>query len=86
MTINDQVSRSFDQTIGGFQIGADKRFAAFSGDLYLGVFSSYIYASRDFLDGSSGSSNAFSLGAYATWTNPQGWYADLVLKYSQLWN
>ncbi|MBV9276508.1 MAG: autotransporter outer membrane beta-barrel domain-containing protein, partial [Verrucomicrobia bacterium] len=86
MTINDQVSRSFDQTIGGFQIGADKRFAAFSGDLYLGVFSSYIYASRDFLDGSSGSSNAFSLGAYATWINPQGWYADLVLKYSQLWN
>ncbi|MBV8331053.1 MAG: autotransporter outer membrane beta-barrel domain-containing protein, partial [Verrucomicrobia bacterium] len=25
-------------------------------------------------------------GTYATWLNPQGWYADLVLKYTQRWN
>lgn len=86
MQINDQVSRSFDQTLGGFQFGADKRFSAFDGDLYLGGFLGYANASRDFLDGSVGSSNAISLGAYATWFNPQGWYADLVLKYSQIWN
>jgi outer membrane autotransporter protein len=84
--INDQVSRSFDQNTGGFQVGGDQRFAALNGDLYLGTFFSYIYASRDFLDGSNGSSNAFSIGGYGTWVNPQGWYADLVLKYSQLWN
>lgn len=86
MHIDDQVSRAFDQTTGGFQLGVDKRFAALSGDLYLGGFLSYFYASRDFLDGSTGSSNALSVGAYATWINPKGWYADLVLKYSQLWN
>lgn len=86
MQINDQVSRSFDQTVGGFQLGADKRFSAFNGDLYLGGFLGYTNASRDFLDGSVGSSNAISLGAYATWFNPRGWYADLVLKYSQIWN
>src|SRR5271157_3776931 len=86
MRINDQVSRAFDQNTGGFQLGVDKRFAAFNGDLYVGGFLSYFNASRDFLDGGNGSTNALSLGTYATWLNPKGWYADLVLKYTQLWN
>jgi outer membrane autotransporter protein len=86
MHINDQVSRAFDQNTGGFQLGADKRFAALNGDLFVGGFLSYFNASRDFLDGGNGSTNALSLGAYATWMNPKGWYADLVLKYTQLWN
>jgi outer membrane autotransporter protein len=86
MHINDQVSRAFDQNTGGFQLGADKRFSALQGDLYLGGFLSYFNASRDFLDGGNGSTNAFSVGTYATWINPKGWYADLVLKYTQLWN
>jgi len=86
MHINDQVSRAFDQTTGGFQLGADKRFGAFHGDLYLGGFLGYFNASRDFLDGGNGSTNALSVGAYATWVNPSGWYADLVLKYTQFWN
>jgi outer membrane autotransporter protein len=86
MHINDQASRAFDQNTGGFQLGVDKRFDAFHGDLYVGGFLSYFNASRDFLDGGSGSTNALSVGTYATWLNPQGWYADLVLKYTQLWN
>jgi outer membrane autotransporter protein len=86
MRINDQVSRPYDQNTGGFQLGADKRFGALQGDLYLGGFLSYFNASRDFLDGGNGSTNAFSVGTYATWINPKGWYADIVLKYSQLWN
>jgi outer membrane autotransporter protein len=86
MHINDQVSRTFDQNTGGFQLGADKRFAALRGDVYLGGFLSYFNASRDFLDGGNGSTNAFSVGTYATWIHPKGWYADLVLKYTQLWN
>jgi outer membrane autotransporter protein len=86
MHINDQASRAFDQNTGGFQLGADKRFAAFNGDLYVGGFLSYFNASRDFLDGGNGSTNALSVGAYTTWLNPKGWYADLVLKYTQLWN
>ncbi len=84
--INDQVSRPYDQNTGGFQLGADKRFAALQGDLYLGGFLSYFNASRDFLDGGEGSTNAISVGTYATWIDPKGWYADLVLKYTQLWN
>ena len=85
--INNNVSRVFDQIVGGFQIGADKRFGSlWSGDVYVGVFGGYIYASRDFRDGGAGSTNALSLGTYATWIHPQGWYADMVLKYSQMWN
>jgi outer membrane autotransporter protein len=86
MHINDQASRAFDQNTGGVQVGADKRFAAMHGDLYVGGFLSYFNASRDFLDGGTGSTNALSLGVYSTWINPQGWYADLVLKYTQFWN
>ena len=79
--INNDVSRVFNQNVGGVQIGADRRLGSFwSGDVYLGLFAGYMYASRDFLDGGDGTTNAFSLGAYATWIHPQGWYADTVLN------
>src|SRR6201984_1638828 len=89
--INDQVSRSFDQNLGGFQIGADKRLVTRYGDLYLGGFAGYFYAHRDFQNqpfnnDSTGTTQAFSLGAYGTLIHPSGFYADLVLKYTQLWN
>jgi outer membrane autotransporter protein len=73
MKITNNVSRSFDQNVGSFQIGADKRIGSlWSGDVYLGVFGGDVYASRDFQDGGDGSTNAFSLGAYATFIHPQG--------------
>jgi outer membrane autotransporter protein len=85
--IDNSGSRTFDQNAGGFQIGADKRFRSlWGGDLYLGIFGGYVYASRDFRDGGDGSANEMSLGAYTTWIHPNGWYADLVVKYSQMWN
>jgi outer membrane autotransporter protein len=85
--IDNSGSRTFDQNAGGFQIGADKRLCSlWSGDLYLGIFGGYVYASRDFRDGGDGSANEMSLGAYTTWIHPNGWYADLVVKYSQMWN
>jgi outer membrane autotransporter protein len=87
MRIDNDVSRTFHQNVGGVQLGADRRFGSlWSGDIYLGLFGSYIYASRDFRDGGDGSTNAFSLGGYATWIHPKGWYADTVVKYTQMWN
>jgi outer membrane autotransporter protein len=87
MRINNDVSRRFDQDVGGFQIGADKRFGSlWSGDVYLGVFGGYMGASRDFRDGGDGTSNALSFGGYATWIHPQGWYLDIVGKYTHMWN
>ena len=89
--IDDQVSRSFHQNLGGFQVGADKRLVTRYGDLYLGGFLGYFYAHRDFQNqpfnqDATGTSNAFSVGAYGTLIHPSGFYADLVLKYTQLWN
>jgi len=84
--IDNGVSREFDQQVGGVQLGVDRRLSAFSGDLFVGLFVGYLYASRDFLDGGDGSTNGLTIGGYATWIHPQGWYADLVSKYSELWN
>jgi outer membrane autotransporter protein len=49
--IDNQASLPFNQTVGGFQIGADKRLITRYGDLYLGGFAGYFHASQDFLDG-----------------------------------
>jgi len=89
--IDDQVSRSFHQNLGGFQIGADKRLVTHFGDLYLGGFLGYFHANRDFQNqpfnqDATGTTNAFSLGGYSTLIHPSGFYADLVVKYTQLWN
>jgi outer membrane autotransporter protein len=88
--LNDQVSRTFDMQLGGFQVGADKRLVTRYGDLYLGGFAGYFYAHRDFqnqpFSDATGTTQAFSLGAYGTLIHPSGFYADLVLKYTQLWN
>jgi outer membrane autotransporter protein len=84
--IDNGASRVFDQNIGGFQLGIDQRFELQGGDLYLGGFGGFLYASRDFRDGGHGSTNGFSVGAYATWLGPSGWYADAVAKYSHYWN
>ena len=91
-TIDDGVSRAFDEDLGGFQVGVDRRFSLPSGDLYVGGFGGYLSASRDFhasrdsQDGGTGETQGLSLGAYATWIEPHGWYVDGVLKYSQYWN
>ena len=80
MRINNDASRVFDQNVGGFQIGADKRLGSlWDGDVYLGVFGGYIYASRDFRDGGDGSTNALSLGGDATWDPP----ARVVRRYGR---
>jgi outer membrane autotransporter protein len=83
---NNQVSRAFDENLGGFQLGADKRLGTAWGDLYLGGFLGYFRASPDFLDGGAGHTDAFSVGAYTTLVRPSGFYADLVIKQTYLWN
>jgi len=84
--IDNGVSRVFNQDLGGFLVGIDRRFRLGSSDLYLGGFGGYLYASRDFHDNGSGTTHGLSLGGYLTWIEQHGWYADLVLKFSQYWN
>jgi outer membrane autotransporter protein len=89
--ISDQASRSFDQNLGGFQIGADKRLITRYGDLCLGGLLGYFYAHQDFQNkpfnqDSTGATDAFSVGAYGTLIHPSGFYANLVVKFTELWN
>jgi outer membrane autotransporter protein len=56
------------------------------GDLYLGGFLSYYRGSNDFLDGGNGHIDAMSIGTYATLIHPSGFYADLVVKETYVWN
>ena len=86
-SLYNQASRNFFQDLGGFQFGADKRFVTKLGDVYLGAFLGYFRASRDFLDGDGGGyTDAFSVGAYTTLVQPNGFYADLVVKHTYMWN
>jgi outer membrane autotransporter protein len=67
--INNDASRVFNQNVGGVQIGADRHLGSlWNGDLYLGVFAGYIYASRDFLE----FSREWSLGWIMRWASHIG--------------
>ncbi|OWT75293.1 hypothetical protein CEY04_16930 [Achromobacter sp. HZ28] len=69
---------SLNQYGGAF--GADKRFELSSGDLYVGGFGSYSYNTVGVDGGSSGRTNSYGLGGYATWLRSDGWYMDSILK------
>jgi outer membrane autotransporter protein len=85
LKIDNEASGKFDQDYGGFQTGIDRNLGQlWGGNLYLGGFSGYIHASRDFHDQSVSRTDVFSLGTYTTWLHPSGWYLDLVGKYSQM--
>ncbi len=87
MQINNQVSPAFNQNSGGIQTGFDRGFnAVWNGHINLGAFTDYLYAARQFHQNASGTTQSMSLGVYATWLHPAGWYADIVGKYSQYWN
>jgi outer membrane autotransporter protein len=87
MIINNQASRSFDQSAGGFDMGVDKSFHKVAGgELNAGVFAGYLNAAQNFHQNNSGTVQGLSLGGYATWFHPEGWYVDAVAKYFQLWN
>ena len=87
MQVDNQISRPFNQNLGGVQAGFDKSFNnILRGHVNAGFFADYMYASRQFHQNATGATQAMSLGAYATWFNPAGWYADLVGKYTQFWN
>jgi outer membrane autotransporter protein len=64
----------------GIQMGADKRVMLKNSDMYVGAFGSYSYSEADIEGGSRSRINSYSLGAYATWLLPDGWYVDTVVK------
>jgi outer membrane autotransporter protein len=87
ITYNNQVSRTFDQTSGGADAGIDYGVNSFhGGHLSVGLFGGYLYSGDNFHHNANGTLQQFSLGVYATWLHPRGWYTDVTAKYAQQWN
>ncbi len=77
----------FDMNYSGLQVGSDKKISLKNGkgDLYVGGMFGYSKGNLDYGVG-SGSIDSKTLGAYGTYIAPNGFYADLALKYGWMKN
>ncbi|MCL6229538.1 BafA family autotransporter [Bartonella bilalgolemii] len=66
----------------GVILGVDWLKELMNGDFYIGGFGSYDQARITHARGGISSMDAYSVGAYATYFDNQGWYLDSVLKYN----
>ncbi|MDD9334281.1 MAG: autotransporter outer membrane beta-barrel domain-containing protein, partial [Bartonella sp.] len=73
-----------DQT--GIILGVDRLNELMKGDFYIGGFGSYDQARITHARGGVSNMDAYSVGAYATYFDNQGWYLDSVLKYNYYTN
>jgi outer membrane autotransporter protein len=64
----------------GIQLGLDRKQETGRGTVYTGGMLGYTSASQNYTSG-SGSTDATTLGVYRTFIDPEGRYADLVVKY-----
>ncbi|OPB31840.1 BafA family autotransporter [Bartonella sp. AR 15-3] len=76
----DHTHFRLDQT--GIILGVDWLKELMNGDFYVGGFGSYDQARITHARGGVSSMDAYSVGAYATYFDNQGWYLDSVLKYN----
>jgi len=78
--------KPFDIDYGGVQIGYDRKAEiGWNGDAYFGVMFGYSKGDLDYADG-SGEVDSKMLGIYGTFTKPNGFYMDAVLKYQWMEN
>lgn len=82
---SDGVLGGFDMNYRGIQVGADRRHDRTDGrgTTYVGGFFGYTDGDLDY-SGGHGDTDSLSLGGYWTHIHPNGFYADLVLKYSNM--
>ncbi|WP_455474535.1 BafA family autotransporter [Bartonella sp. B30(2025)] len=73
-----------DQT--GIILGSDQLHELTYGDLYIGGLGSYDHARIAHARGGDSYIDIYSIGAYATYFDEDGWYLDGVLKYSYYHN
>lgn len=79
--------RGFDMDYGGVQIGYDRKIAhKWNGDIYAGVMFGYSKGDLDYDKHGSGEVDSKKLGVYGVYVRPDGFYADLVLKYQWMTN
>lgn len=78
--LDNRGGRSFAQTVGGLEVGADKSLAVEGGRWYVGGMTGYSSTDRRFRDEGTGGADSYHLGGYATWLADAGWYVDGVFK------
>nr|WP_244392216.1 BafA family autotransporter [Bartonella clarridgeiae] len=76
----DHAHFRLDQT--GIILGVDRLKELTNGDFYVGGFGSYDQARIAHARGGVSNIDSYSVGAYATYFDNQGWYLDSVLKYN----
>ena len=84
---SDGFLSGFDMSYSGIQVGADRKIILKDnqGELYVGGMFGYSKGNLDYGMG-SGSIDSKTIGAYATRIAPNGFYADIVLKYGWMKN
>lgn len=79
--------RGFDMDYGGVQIGYDKKVEiGWEGDAYAGIMFGYSTGDMDYLADGTGDIDSKMIGLYATFTKPNGFYVDTILKYQWVEN
>jgi outer membrane autotransporter protein len=76
--------QGFSATAYGVQLGTDKAWRLDSHNLaYTGLFLGYGSDDLDFRNSrSEGSTDSIFFGAYSSWINDDGWYADATARFS----
>jgi outer membrane autotransporter protein len=84
----DSFIRGYDMDYSGIQVGGDRKFVLKDGkgDFYLGGMFSYTQGDLDYGRSGDGSIDSKALGIYGTYVAPNGFYTDLVFKYSWMDN
>jgi outer membrane autotransporter protein len=77
--LDNGVGRHFSQRVNGVQLGVDTRIATADGLLILGGLIGYSHTNRRFNGEGSGKLDSYHVGAYATYLDDSGWYADSLL-------
>lgn len=79
--------KPFDMDYWGVQLGYDRKYKiGWDGDFYAGVLFGYSKGDLDYLKNGSGNVDSKMLGVYGTFVKPNGFFADLVLKYQWMDN
>jgi len=79
--------RNFDMDYGGVQIGYDRKIVNNrNGEIYTGALFGYSKGDLDYGAAGSGTVDAKTAGVYGTYLRPDGFYADLLLKYMWMKN
>ncbi|WP_408002954.1 autotransporter outer membrane beta-barrel domain-containing protein [Pseudomonas reinekei] len=77
---------AYQQTQHGFSFGADAPLPVADGQWLVGLLGGYSQSDLNMSRGTSGEVDSYYLGAYTTWLNENGYYADAVIKFNRFRN